>query len=49
VDAPEGTEALPNMAVSVITSTSRVGLPRESNIWRASTDAIKLILWVVFE
>ena len=32
VDAPDGTDALPKLLSSVITSTSTVGFPRESKI-----------------
>src|SRR5215831_13121397 len=41
VDAPEGTAARPNAPPSSVTSTSTVGLPRESRISRACT-------WVIF-
>ena len=34
VEAPEGTAARPVAPVSSVTSTSTVGLPRESRIWR---------------
>ena len=39
VDAPEGTAARPCAPDSSHTSTSTVGLPRESRIWRACTRA----------
>ena len=45
VDAPEGTAARPTAPDSSSTSTSTVGLPRESRIWRAWTWAIALIRW----
>ena len=35
VEAPEGTAAQPRAPESSTTSTSTVGLPRESRIWRA--------------
>src|SRR5262249_33918753 len=41
VDAPEGTAARPNAPPSSVTSTSTVGLPRESRISRPWT-------WVIF-
>src|SRR5690606_8875765 len=44
VDAPEGTAARPTKPFSVVTSTSIVGFPRESNICRACTSIIKLIV-----
>src|SRR5215467_3230447 len=40
VDAPEGTAARPNAAPSNATSTSTVGLPRESRISRPWTRVI---------
>ena len=40
VDAPEGTAARPTVPSSRVTSTSTVGLPRESNISRAFTSTI---------
>ena len=40
VDAPEGTAARPNAPVAKLTSTSTVGLPRESNISRACISII---------
>ena len=43
VDAPEGTAALPKYPFSVVTSTSTVGLPRESKICLACIFVITLI------
>ncbi len=43
VEAPEGTAALPITPFSVITSTSTVGFPLESNICLACTPRIILI------
>ena len=43
VDAPEGTAARPNAPDPSCTSTSTVGLPRESRIWRPCTREIELI------
>ena len=43
VEAPEGTVARPNAPDARRTSTSTVGLPRESRTWRPWTDAIVLI------
>ena len=40
VDAPDGTIARPNAPDSSRTSTSTVGLPRESSTWRPCTAAI---------
>src|SRR5881227_944632 len=40
VDAPDGTAARPRAPLSSRTSTSSVGLPRESRIWRAWMDSI---------
>src|SRR3954447_19753425 len=40
VDAPEGTAARPKLSSSRITSTSTVGLPRESRISRAMTSSM---------
>src|SRR4249919_594668 len=40
VDAPDGTAARPNAPPASVTSTSTVGLPRESRISRPSTFAI---------
>src|SRR5688500_11687888 len=40
VDAPDGTPARPNAPPSSVTSTSTVGLPRESRISRPRTSAI---------
>ena len=34
VEAPDGTAARPVAPVSSVTSTSTVGFPRESRIWR---------------
>src|SRR6185436_13809722 len=42
VEAPEGTAARPRAPDSSATSTSTVGLPRESRIWRAWIDWIPL-------
>ena len=42
VEAPEGTAATPRAPDSSATSTSTVGLPRESRIWRAWMEAIVL-------
>src|SRR4051812_14577831 len=42
VDAPDGTAARPNAPFPSRTSTSTVGLPRESRIWRACTPEIGL-------
>src|SRR4051812_4545724 len=42
VDAPDGTAARPNAPLPSCTSTSTVGLPRESRIWRACTPEIGL-------
>ena len=44
VDAPEGTAARPMAPLSVNTSTSTVGLPRESKICLASMNEINPIL-----
>src|SRR5580700_9622164 len=44
VDAPLGTAARPR-PLCVCTSTSTVGLPRESRISRARTAVISLIAW----
>src|ERR1051326_9211673 len=41
VEAPEGTSARPRVPSSRRTSTSTVGLPRESRIWRARTSAMR--------
>src|SRR5213592_2072825 len=41
VDAPEGTAARPSVPSSRITSTSTVGLPRESRIWRPRTNSMQ--------
>jgi hypothetical protein len=50
VEAPEGTEALAIISLSVIIMTSRVGLPRESNISIALTDLIyDIITFNIFE
>ena len=46
VDAPDGTAALPIEPDSVMTSTSTVGFPLESKIWRAFTLKILLIKFV---
>src|SRR5581483_5453828 len=43
VDAPERTATRPTAPESRRTSTSIVGLPRESRIWRAWTSAIRLL------
>src|SRR5512137_928276 len=43
VDAPEGTAARPSAPLSSSTSTSTVGLPRESRISRACTSLISLM------
>ena len=43
VDAPDGTAARPTAPDASSTSTSTVGLPRESRIWRPCTRAIALI------
>ena len=43
VDAPEGTAARPRDPEARTTSTSTVGFPRESRIWRACTPAIALM------
>ena len=40
VDAPEGTAARPVAPESRATSTSTVGFPRESRIWRACMRSI---------
>src|SRR5690606_3419543 len=45
VDAPEGTAARPVNSFSRVTSTSIVGLPRESRIWRAWT-ASRALIWL---
>ena len=42
VEAPEGTAAAPNAPESRPTSTSTVGLPRESSTWRPWTWTIEL-------
>ena len=42
VEAPEGTAARPRAPDSSATSTSTVGLPRESRIWRAWMEAMAL-------
>src|SRR6266536_1003755 len=42
VEAPDGTAARPTAPDSSSTSTSTVGLPRGSRIWRARTSAILL-------
>ena len=44
VDAPLGTAARPKPPSVVVISTSTVGLPRESRIWRACTPSISPIL-----
>src|SRR5450432_1021764 len=44
VEAPEGTAARPTAPLSSSTSTSTVGLPRESRISRARTLAISVIV-----
>jgi hypothetical protein len=43
VEAPEGTAARPKAPDSSCTSTSTVGFPRESRIWRPRTCAIAVI------
>src|SRR5918998_1344380 len=43
VEAPDGTAARPTAPDSSRTSTSTVGFPRESRIWRAPTAAIGLL------
>ena len=45
-EAPDGTAALPKTPDSNNTSSSTVGLPRESRISRAITSTIALILCV---
>jgi hypothetical protein len=47
VDAPEGTAARPKLPSSSNTSTSTVGLPRLSRIWRAWTSRMAVI-WASF-
>ena len=42
-DWPEGAAARPNPPLSVRTSASTVGLPRESRMRRSETDWIRLI------
>src|SRR4051812_12553618 len=42
VEAPDGTAARPCAPESSASSTSTVGLPRESRIWRAWTDSMLL-------
>ena len=42
VEAPDGTAASPRAPDSSATSTSTVGLPRESRIWRAWMEAMTL-------
>lgn len=48
VEAPEGTAAR-KRPWAVVTSTSTVGLPRESNICRAFTPVIKVDILAVVE
>src|ERR1700677_1071591 len=44
VEAPDGTAARPNAPEASLTSTSTVGLPRESMISRAVTDAMDVFM-----
>jgi hypothetical protein len=44
VEAPEGTDALPIVPEATITSTSMVGLPRESRISLAVTSIISVMI-----
>src|ERR1017187_624448 len=48
VDAPEGTAARPKLPSERRTSTSTVGLPRESRICRAWIEVIVIIEWDPF-
>ena len=45
VEAPDGTAARPVAPDSRMTSTSTVGLPRESRIWRPCMDRMALMAW----
>src|SRR5438270_13408182 len=48
VEAPDGTAALPHAPDLTLSSTSTVGLPRLSRIWRACTCSIWLIGLLAF-
>jgi len=47
VEAPEGTAARPMLPSSSVTSTSTVGLPRLSRIWRAWTSTIAVMAFLL--
>jgi hypothetical protein len=49
VEAPDGTAARPMLPSSRVTSTSTVGLPRLSRIWRAWTSTIAVMLILLSE
>src|SRR5215469_18262760 len=48
VDAPEGTAARPSSPPSRVTSTSTVGLPRESRISRATMSMISVMAGALY-
>src|SRR5512144_1602044 len=48
VDAPEGTAARPTSPPSSVTSTSTVGLPRESRISRATMSMISVMAGALY-
>src|SRR3954466_3259727 len=47
VEAPDGTAARPMLPSSSVTSTSTVGLPRLSRIWRAWTSTIAVMAFLL--